>query len=146
VRRGLSEPANAQLALEVASVLGGGGADFLYDVYDENRTSNAALSKQAKALLDSEAVQAHQSEALKVALELPEAKKDSCGAVKKLMPRVQESGDARISPILTRLAERRGCGFLGLRDCFSCLRNANGKDFAAAQKAVADRPAPNVGR
>ena len=146
LRRGLSEPANAQLALEVAGVLGTGGADFLYDVYDDNRTSNAALSKQAKALLDSDAVQAHQSEALKVALELPEAKKDSCGAVKKLMPRVQESGDARVSATLTRLADRRGCGFLGLRDCFACLRTANGKDFAAAQKAVADRPAPNVGR
>jgi len=146
LRRGLSEPANAQLALEVAGVLGAGGADFLYDVYDDNRTSNAALSKQAKALLDSDAVQAHQSEALKVALELPEAKKDSCGAVKKLMPRVQESGDARVSASLTRLADRRGCGFLGLRDCFACLRTASGKDFAAAQKAVADRPAPNVGR
>jgi eukaryotic-like serine/threonine-protein kinase len=145
LRRGLSDPSNAQLTLEVASVLGGGGADFLYDVYDDNRTSNAALSKQAKALLDSEPVQAHQSEALKVALELPEAKKDSCGAVKKLMPRVQESGDARVAPILTRLADRRGCGFLGLRDCFSCLRTASGKDFAAAQKAVADRPAPKVG-
>ncbi|HYP90607.1 MAG TPA: protein kinase, partial [Polyangiaceae bacterium] len=61
VRRGLSDPANEQLALEVAGVLGPGGADLLYDVYDTNRTSDAALSKQAKLLLDSEAVVAQQS-------------------------------------------------------------------------------------
>jgi eukaryotic-like serine/threonine-protein kinase len=146
LRRGLADPKNEQLALEVAGVLGAGGADFLYDVYDDNRTSNATLSKQAKALLDSEAVQAQASAALKVALELPEAKKDSCQAVKKLLPRVQESGDARVTPTVTRLADRRGCGFLGLRDCFGCLRTANGKDFAAVQKAVADRPAPKTGR
>jgi hypothetical protein len=41
------------------------------------------------------------------------------------------------------MADRRGCGFLGLRDCFSCLRA--GKDFANAQKAVAERPVPKVG-
>jgi serine/threonine protein kinase len=146
LRRGLADPKNEQLALEVASVLGAGGADFLYDVYDDNRTTNAALSKQAKALLDTEAVQAQASPALKVALALPDAKKDSCQAVKKLLPRVQESGDARVAPTLGRLADRRGCGFLGLRDCFSCLRSANGKDFAAVQKAVAERPAPKVGR
>jgi len=146
LRRGLADQANEQLTLEVASVLGAGGADFLYDVYDDNRSTNATLSKQAKALLDSDDVQAHESAALKVALELPEAKKDSCGAVKKLLPRVQESGDARVSPTLTRLADRRGCGFLGLRDCFGCLRSGSGKDFAAAQKAVSDRPAPKAGR
>jgi len=146
LRRGLADQANEQLTLEVASVLGAGGADFLYDVYDDNRSTNATLSKQAKALLDSDDVQAHASAALKVALELPEAKKDSCGAVKKLLPRVQESGDARVSPTLSRLADRRGCGFLGLRDCFGCLRSGNGKDFAAVQKAVSDRPAPKVGR
>ena len=130
----------------MASVLGAGGADFLYDVYDDNRAGNANLSKQAKALLDTDSVRAHASAALKVALDLPEAKKDSCAAVKKLLPRLQESGDARVSPTLKRLAERRGCGFLGLGDCFSCLRSANGKDFAAAQKAVAERPAPRAGQ
>ncbi|HXK16281.1 MAG TPA: hypothetical protein VNG33_00655, partial [Polyangiaceae bacterium] len=146
LRRGLADPKNEQLTLEVASVLGAGGADFLYDVYDDNRAGNANLSKQAKALLDTDSVRAHASAALKVALDLPEAKKDSCAAVKKLLPRLQESGDARVSPTLKRLAERRGCGFLGLGDCFSCLRSANGKDFAAAQKAVAERPAPRAGQ
>jgi hypothetical protein len=143
VRRALADAANEQLALEVAADLGAGGADMLYDVYDSKRTSNAALSKQAKLLLDSEAVQQRASAALKVALELPKAKTEGCGAVKKLLPRVQESGDIRVAPLLTRLADRRGCGFLGLRDCFACLRA--GKDLANAQKAVAERPAPKVG-
>jgi eukaryotic-like serine/threonine-protein kinase len=143
VRRALADAPNEQLALEVAADLGAGGADMLYDVYDSKKASNAALSKQAKLLLDSEAVQQRASAALKVALELPKAKSEGCGAVKKLLPRVQESGDIRVAPLLTRLADRRGCGFLGLRDCFACLRA--GKDLANAQKAVAGRPAPKVG-
>ncbi len=145
LRRGLAEAKNEQLALEVAAVLGAGGADFLYDVYDSNRTTNATLSKQAKVLLDSDAVQAQQSPALKLAFELFKAKTDGCSAVKKLLPRIEESGDIRVVPALTRLGERRGCGFLGLRDCFACLRSANGKDLAAAQKAASARPAPKVG-
>ena len=144
LRRSLVDPANEQLSLEVASVLGAGGADFLYDVYDSNRTANATLSKQAKALLDSDGVVAHQSAALKIALELPRAKSD-CGAMKKLLPRVQESGDARVLATLTRLNDRRGCGFLGLRDCFACLRSEKGKDLAAALKAASERPAPKTG-
>jgi eukaryotic-like serine/threonine-protein kinase len=145
LRRGLADPANEQLSLEVASALGAGGADFLYDVYDSNRTANAALSKQAKALLDSEAVVAQQSPALKVALELPKAKTDGCTAVKKLLPKIQENGDTRSVPTLTRLNDRRGCGFLGLRDCFACLRTEKGKDLAAALKAAGERPAPKAG-
>jgi eukaryotic-like serine/threonine-protein kinase len=132
-----------QLSLEVAADLGAAGADFLYAVYDNNKTANAALSKHAKTLLDGEAVQKHASAALKVALDLPKAKTEGCAAVKKLLPRIQESGDARVLPTLARFADRRGCGFLGLKDCFSCLRQ--GKDLANAQKAAAQRPAPSVG-
>jgi serine/threonine-protein kinase len=143
LRAASADAANQQLSLEVAADLGAGGADFLYDVYESNKTTNAALSKQAKTLLDGEAVQKHASPALKVALELPKAKTEGCAAVKKLLPRIQESGDARVLPTLNRMSDRRGCGFLGLRDCFGCLRQ--GKDLANAQKAVAERPAPKVG-
>jgi eukaryotic-like serine/threonine-protein kinase len=145
VRRGVGDPANEQLALEVASALGAGGADLLYDLFDSSRTTNPPLSKQARALLDSDSVVAQQSPALKVALELPKAKTEGCAAVKKLLPRVQEHGDARALPTLSRLSERRGCGFLGLRDCFACLRSEKGKDLAAAQKAAAERPGPKLG-
>jgi tRNA A-37 threonylcarbamoyl transferase component Bud32 len=145
VRRGVADPANEQQALEVAAALGAGGADLLFDIYDTNRTANAALSKQAKQLLDSEAVAAQQSPALKVALELPKAKAEGCASVKKLLPRVREHGDVRALPTLSRLSDRRGCGFLGLRDCFACLRADKGKDLAAAQKAAAERPAPKLG-
>jgi len=145
LRRALADASTEQLTLEVAAGLGRGGADFLYDVYDANRTTNATLSKQAKTLLDGDAVQAQASPALKVALELAKAKTDGCNSVKKLLPRVLESGDMRSVPVLTRLSERRGCGFLGLRDCFACLRTANGKDLAAAQKAAGERPAPKTG-
>jgi serine/threonine-protein kinase len=145
LRRGLADPSHEQLSLEVAATLGPGGADLLYDVYDSNRTTNAALSKQAKLLLDSDAVGQQQSPALRVALELTKAKAEGCGAVKKLLPRVQESGDVRSLPLLSRLTDRRGCGFLGLRDCFACLRTEKGKELAAAQKAAGERPAPKLG-
>jgi hypothetical protein len=65
--------------------------------------------------------------------------------VKNLLPRVRDNGDARVVPTLARFADRRGCGFLGLRDCFTCLRTDKGKDLAAAQKAAAERPAPKFG-
>ncbi|MDF3065782.1 MAG: serine/threonine protein kinase [Polyangiaceae bacterium] len=145
VRRGLADVPNQPLSLEVAATLGAPGADLLYEVYDSNRTANAALSKQAKALLDSEPVVAAQSPALKLVLELPKAKTDGCAAVKKLLPRIQQSGDARLVPTLTRMNDRRGCGFLGLRDCFACLRTKKGDDLAAALKAAGERPAPKLG-
>ncbi len=143
VHRALGDAPNQQLALEVAADLGARGADFLYDVWDDKQPANAALSKQAKALLDTETVQLHASAALKVALDLPKAKTEGCQAVKKLLPRVEESGDARVVPQLTRFGDRRGCGFLGLGDCFSCLRR--GKELSNAQKAASTRPAPQVG-
>jgi hypothetical protein len=145
LRRGLADGPSQALSLEVAATLGAAGADFLYDVYDANRSLNAPLAKQAKALLDSEPVAAAHSPALKLLLELPKAKTEGCGAVKKLLPRVQQNGDARLVPALTRMNDRRGCGFLGLRDCFTCLRANKGKELAAALKAASERPAPRVG-
>jgi len=38
-----------------------------------------------------------------------------------------------VVPQLNRLTDRKGCGFLGLGDCFGCLRR--GKDLSNAQKA-----------
>ena len=49
-------------------------------------------------------------------------------------------GDDRSSRPLTALASRKGCGFLGLGDCFSCLRR--GTDLADAQKAAQQRKSP----
>jgi len=145
VKRATSDAANQQLALEVAGELGAGGADLLYDLWESNKTVNSALSKQAKAVLESEAVAKSASAALRVALDLPKAKTEGCEAVKKLLPQVQESGDARVVPMLSRLSDTRGCGFLGLRDCFGCLRKAKGKELADAKKAASERPAPKVG-
>jgi len=145
VRRATSDASNQLLALEVATALGAGGADLLYDLWERNKTTDAALSKLAKAQLEGEAVRKNASEALKIALELPKAKTEGCKAVKALLPRIRESGDVRVVPVLTRLADRRGCGFLGLRDCFECLRTARGKDLADAKKAASERPAPKVG-
>jgi serine/threonine-protein kinase len=143
VWRATSDPTQQSKALEVATLLGAAGADIVYRVWEDTKTRNPALAKQAKALLDSEPVYGHASAALKLVLDLNKAKAAGCSAVKKLLPRIAEAGDARAVPLLARMNERRGCGFLGLRDCYGCLRS--GKDLKAAQESAAARPAPSFG-
>jgi len=44
-------------------------------------------------------------------------------------------------PGAERFDDHRGCGFLGLADCYGCLRA--GKDLANTADNVASRPAPS---
>ena len=47
--------------------------------------------------------------------------------------RAKEAGDARAAAVLSPLTATRGCGFLGSRDCWSCLhRDSALKDALAA--------------
>ena len=126
-----------------ASALGAPGADVLYDVWDSSRAipSRAALAKQARAYLDDDAERAKVTPALRLLLELGKAQKDGCASVKRWLVRAQAEGDARVIPALKRFDDRRGCGFLGLGDCYGCLRA--GKDLAVTADSVAARPAPS---
>jgi hypothetical protein len=61
--------------------------------------------------------------------------------VKRWLGRAATEGDARIVPALKRFDDHRGCGFLGLADCYYCLRA--GKDLSLTADSAAARPAPS---
>ncbi|HYO95797.1 MAG TPA: serine/threonine-protein kinase, partial [Polyangiaceae bacterium] len=130
-------------ALDLAArSMGAAGADLLYAVAEEGRGAASPEGKRARALLDEEPARSQLSPALRSLLKLQAAlKKPKCGELKALLPELARDADARAAPGLTRLADRRGCGFLGLSDCFGCLRAS--KDLANTLQAVRARPAPS---
>jgi len=144
VRRAAFDATSTEAALKfAASSLGASGADLIYDVWESSKSvpNRATLSKAARAQLDDDALRAKASPALKLLLELAKAQKEGCASVKRWLGRAASEGDARVLPVLKRFDDRRGCGFLGLSDCYSCLRA--GKDLGQAADAAATRPAPN---
>ncbi len=138
------DPAASDAALKLAAeALGPTGLDLIYDVWESSKgvPSRAALTKQARAYLDDDALRAKASAPLKVLLEVNKAQKEGCAAVKKWLARAATEGDARVVPALKRFEDRRGCGFLGLSDCYYCLRAS--KDVGGTADKVAAKPAPS---
>ena len=113
------------------------GADILFDVW-ASTNDKTDTTQAAKSLLDRDDVLAHASPALRVALELRRATK--CDDVKRLLPDAKDHADERATRRLTQLGSRHGCGFLGLADCFPCIRQND--DLSDASHAASGRPAP----
>src|SRR5450432_3536985 len=133
-------------ALKLAATgLGADGLDLIYDVWEDTKPvpSQAAVTKRARGYLDDDAVRAKASPALKLLLDVSKAQKDGCASVKRWLARAATEGDARVVPLLKRFDDRRGCGFLGLGDCYGCLRA--GKDLANTADSAAGRPGPKFG-
>ena len=122
VRTIANQASHVQAALELAERLGPHGADLIYDVWESSKGDKAlAFSAQlARAQLSKPTVAEQASPALRVALDLEQAK--GCRAYKDVMARAAEHADSRSLAKLAPLARRSGCGFLGLRDCYGCLR------------------------
>lgn len=130
-------------ALKLATtLLAADGVDLVYDVWESTKAvpSQATISKRARGYLDDDALRAKASPALQLLLEVGKAQKEGCASVKRWLARAAAGGDARVVPALKRFDDRRGCGFLGLGDCYGCLRA--GKDLASTADSVAARPAP----
>jgi serine/threonine-protein kinase len=139
VRRAADEEPTQRLALELAAErLGEAGADILFDVSTSKAPPKSESPQIAKALLEKDEVRAHASKALAVALELRD--KPRCEEAKRLLPRAIENADERSVRPLTSYTSRSGCGFLGLGDCYSCMRR--GDDLADAIAAAKSRKAP----
>lgn len=142
VRRAALGSATTAEALELALAhLGSLGADLAYDVWSSTRSNKdqAEVTRIAKGVLEGQAIRAKASPALLIALDLSKAK--TCPNLKELLPRAKQFADARSLGKLKSLTARSGCGFLGLGDCFGCLRT--GTALAEATKAAESRPAPS---
>jgi serine/threonine protein kinase len=138
VRRAADDDRTQKTAFDMCvSSLGAGGADVLFDVW-ASTTEKTGTTQLAKTLLDKAEVREHASVALRTALEL--RKVSRCDEAKKLVARAKDEADERAFRPLNALNSRRGCGFLGLADCFSCLRQ--GDDLSEALKAVQTRKGP----
>jgi eukaryotic-like serine/threonine-protein kinase len=121
VRRAALRSNSDDAALKLcAGGLGSSGIDLLYDLSTSSERADRAVTERAKKLLDEDAVRARASPALAVVLDLKHAR--GCSAYKKILPDAASNADARSLTTLRRLTASRGCGFLGLGDCFSCLR------------------------
>jgi hypothetical protein len=138
VRRAVDDPATRERALSFAAAeLGGYAADLLFDVWAATGAKTPA-TRSARKWLDTEQVRKVAPPAVLLALQIREVK--GCAAALALLPRVAELADQRSLVPLRRFQSGSGCGFLGLEDCYGCLRK--GDVLEQAISAVTERPAP----
>jgi serine/threonine-protein kinase len=97
--------------------LGTLGVDALIEIAARKGPSRARVQQS----LTKSSVREHASPAALVVLDLRAA--TSCEAKRDVLPRAEQDGDARALKLLKPMAARSGCGFLGLIDCFPCLRS-----------------------
>jgi len=111
--------------LDVAAhLMGPSGADLLHSVWAACRKTNKSLAEKAKVLLFERQTADHWSAALRVSIKLDEAMAvHDCKRLKEVIELASTEADDRSFTSLTRLRDRRGCGFLGLSDCWMCLRS-----------------------
>jgi serine/threonine protein kinase len=114
--------------------LGARGVDALVDL-STNRSAPLAVQKRAAKSIARADVRANASAATALMLDLKGAKR--CEDKRDLLERAKESGDARVLPSLKAMKNPRGCGFMGMRDCYSCLRKDDALEDAI--KAVEAR-------
>jgi serine/threonine-protein kinase len=116
--QGPSESADAAFAM-MEGGLGAHGPDILYDLSTTKGLTPRTAARVKQALARAE-VKARMSPALGIALDMRNA--PSCEAKRGLLPRAKEQGDARVLGTLRTYLAPRGCGFLGLGDCWICMR------------------------
>ncbi len=115
--------------------LGAKGVDALIEMSNATKTMPPATRARAAKSLARQEVRSNASPAAAVYLEMKAAKK--CEDKHELLDRAKENGDARIMPLLKSFKSPRGCGFMGMRDCYSCMRKDDALDDAT--KAVEAR-------
>ena len=117
--QGPAESADAAFSLLQDSGLGAKGADILYDLSITKGLSPRTLTRVKQTLAKQE-IKSRMSPALQVVIDLKNA--SGCEAKRAVLPRAKESGDARALVALRGMMAAKGCGFLGLGDCWGCLR------------------------
>jgi serine/threonine-protein kinase len=109
--------------------LGQDGVDILLD-QTANRALAPATKKKIEQSLAKPEVRAHASPAATIVLDLRAAK--TCEAKRDVVSRAAKDADDRALPALKALQKKGGCGFLGSRDCWPCLRKDGVLDEAVA--------------
>jgi eukaryotic-like serine/threonine-protein kinase len=125
--------------------LGARGVDLLLELTAKSARSSprhafaAATQKRLADSLASPDVRAHASSSAAVVLELKDAKR--CEAKKAALAHATSNGDERSLAYLKPLVARSGCGFLGVADCWSCLRrdDALAEAIGAIEARTRDR-------
>ena len=149
VRKAAGSPKGSEPALTLAATfMGPRGADLLFDVWQKG----GKPASEAKRLLDNPVVQASISPALRIAIDLKNAK--TCKQYKELLPRAEEDADSRSLSTLKKLTSTRKCGgggggllggLLGGgggKDCYACLRGDN--QLQDSIKAAETRKGPEI--
>ena len=109
--------------------LGARGVDALLEMSTQAGGARAnATRTRAKASLAKAEVRANASPAAGVLLDFRAAK--DCAKKRELLPRAESDGDGRMLSTLKSMRSTRGCGFAGLRDCWSCLRDGPAREDA----------------
>ncbi len=109
----------AAFGLLESGKMGAAGADMLYDMAYGSGQSSAISSHAKKSLAHGDAAR-NASPALQVAIDLRAAK--DCESKKELLAQAGASGDARSLAIVEGYSKKGGCGFLGMGDCYGCMR------------------------
>ena len=113
------EAADAAFAL-LESHMGWAGPDILYDIaYGQSGAQYPLAASRAQKSLVRADVKALAKPALQVTITLRAAA--GCEAKKAHFVEASEVGDARTVMALKGYASRRGCGFVGSRDCYPCM-------------------------
>jgi hypothetical protein len=130
--QGPAESADAAFAM-MESGLGSKGPDILYDLSTTKGLTPKAVARVKQAIAKAE-VKSRMSPALAIALEMKNA--TGCEAKRALLGRAKDQGDARVLGTLRTYLAPRGCGFLGLSDCYPCMRRdgALGATIAAIEE------------
>ena len=130
--QGPAESSDAAFTM-MESGLGTKGPDILYDLSTTKGLTPRTASRVKQTLAKPE-VKSRMSPALAVAIDVKNA--SGCEAKRALLSRAKEQGDSRVLGSLRAYLAPRGCGFLGLGDCWSCMRrdNALGSTIAAIEE------------
>jgi serine/threonine protein kinase len=118
------------------SKMGTRGIDILYDIaYGNSGRLYPQAAARAKHSLSQDEVRGRASPALSVLLDFSDAK--GCEAKHELLDRARQQGDARMLSVLQKYQPTRGCGFLGVTDCYPCLHRD--QSLRDAMSAIEDR-------
>ncbi len=124
------------------SKMGTRGIDILYDIaYGASGRQYPQAAARAHHALDLPEVRNRASAGMSLLLDFRDAK--TCEAKHSLLERAREQGDARLIAVLHPYESARGCGFLGVSDCYPCMhRDKQLRDAVSAIEERASKGAP----